>query len=65
MIDFILKFDSTSNELKNECIQLIETCIDDHKSFLSYALKLINHLIKSNKSLYDASDSDQQGNLSF
>jgi hypothetical protein len=51
IISFLLKYEcSAMDELKT--LKAIEACIAQPKDFLSYAMKLINHVIKNHKDVW-------------
>ena len=53
LIDFLMKFDCSSGPNEKAILKLIDTCIKEHEDFLSYALKLIKHMIKTNSEVYE------------
>lgn len=60
MIDFLIKFDCSASSDERQNLQLIESCISQHQDLLSYALKFINHMIKTNEDVY-STEKDSQG----
>lgn len=52
MIDFLMKFDCSFEANEKKTLKLIDSCIKKHGDFLSYALKLINHMIKTDANVY-------------
>ena len=53
LIEFLMKFDCSSDANEKAILKLIDTCIKEHEDYLSYALKLINHMIKTNSEVYE------------
>lgn len=54
MIEFLLKFDCSAETSQKRNISLIEKCIARPALFLSYAIKFIEHMIKSNEEVYSS-----------
>ena len=61
MMDFLMKFDCSFEANEKQTLKLIDSCIKKHGDFLSYALKLINHMIKTDANVYLADPNAQQG----
>jgi hypothetical protein len=53
IITFLLKFECSVSSDEPACFSLIEELISKSADYLSYALKFLNHMIKTNKDVYD------------
>ena len=51
LIDFILKYECSASSEQKKNFDLIDKCIQDGNTFLSYALKLIHHMISNNQEI--------------
>ena len=54
IIEFLIKFECSVSSEEPACFTLIEELISKSADYLSYALKFLNHMIKTNKDIYDA-----------
>ena len=61
MIDFLLKFECSEGPEEKLRLQLIDRCIGEPEVFLSYAIKLISHMISNSRSVYAADQADAAG----
>lgn len=61
MIDFLLKFECSAGREEKLRLKLIDSCIGEPEIFLSYAIKLIAHMISNSRSVFAADQADAAG----
>lgn len=55
ILDFILKYEATGNECAQDCFRVINECIEEASTFLQYSLKLLHHMIRTNREVMTGS----------